>query len=361
MTPEELDVVVRVAGATLLLTAAVLRFAQGDRRSGLFFLPLAVCLCGFLAGNTPDAALRLSGLPGRTAVVLSGFAAVFLWWFCLSVFDRTFRPRGLVLAVGAAWVAVAAADRGLFGEALADAGLSRALIVMGVGMIVHLAWRLLRDRPGDLIAARRRARVVVVLLLAGQFLADLIADVVMGFEWRPRGFTILQNAALLAFTGWLLHLHLRSPADPRPSAGATAQPAAAANAIALSPTEARLRERLRVLIEVDQVHLDPDLTFDRLVALMGAPDRTVRRLINQQLGYDHFRTFLNAQRMVEARRRLADPAHRHDKLIAVAMDSGFSSLASFNRVFHEAEARPPSAFRQAALASVDDPAAALRP
>lgn len=348
MTPEEIDVIVRVAGATLLLTAAIVLATRPEPRSGLFFLPLAVCLCGFLAGNTPDAALRLSGLAGRTAQLLSGFAAVFLWWFCLSVFDRTFRPRRQVLAVGAAWLAVAAADRGLFGETLADAGLSWLLIVLGLGMVGHLAWRLMRDRPGDLIADRRRARVLVVALLAGQLLADLLIDLVMGFEWRPRAFTILQNAALLAFTGWLLRLHLNSDSGFRP-APAAPKAASGPEPAALSPGEARLRERLRVLMEVDRVHLDPDLTFARFVALMGAPDRTVRRLINQQLGFDHFRTFLNAHRMIEARRRLADPAHRTDKLIGVAMDSGFSSLASFNRVFQEAESCSPGAFRQAAL------------
>lgn len=359
MTPDEIDVIVRVAGATLLLTAAALLVVRGQRRRGLFFLPLAVCLCGFLAGNTPDAAFRLSGLAGEVSRLLSGFAAVFLWWFCLSVFDRTFRPRGPVLATGVAWIAIAAVDRGLFGEALAGAGLSWLLIALGFGMVAHLAWRLIRDRPGDLIDERRKARVLVVLLLGGQFLADLIIDVVMGFDWQPRAFSIVQNAALLAFTGWLLHLQFRPSARPLPDAvrsGGEGAPVAAAP----SPEATRLGERLRVLVEVDRVHLDPDLTFDRFVGLMGAPDRTVRRLINQQLGHDHFRAFLNSHRMIEARRRLSDPAHQHDKLITIAMDSGFSSLASFNRVFQDAESRPPSAFRQAALAPAEEPAGTAR-
>jgi hypothetical protein len=124
MTPGEIDVIVRVAGATLLLTAAVILSARDDRRSGLFFVPLAICLCAFLAGNTPDPGLRLSGIVGETARMLTGFAAVFLWWFCLSVFDRSFRPRGLVLATGVAWVVIAAADRGLIGEAFEGRGLS---------------------------------------------------------------------------------------------------------------------------------------------------------------------------------------------------------------------------------------------
>ena len=358
MTPGEIDVIVRVAGATLLLTAAALLVVRGERRRGLFFVPLAVCLCGFLAGNTPDAALRLGGVVGELSRLLSGFAAVFLWWCCLSVFDGTFRPRGPVLAIGTAWIAIAAVDRGLFGEALAGAGLSWLLIALGFGMVAHLAWRLIRDRSGDLIDERRKVRVLVVLLLGGQLFADLVIDVVMGMDWQPRAFSILQNAALLIFTGWLLHLQFRPSTRPLPDAvrsGIDRAPVPSAP----SPDADRLRERLRLLIEVDQVHLDPDLTFDRLVSLMGAPDRTVRRLINQQLGHDHFRTVLNSHRLIEARRRLTDPAHRHDKLITVAMDSGFSSLASFNRVFQDFESCPPSVFRQTALAPLNgraDPA-----
>jgi AraC-like DNA-binding protein len=348
MTPEEIDVIVRVAGATLLLAAAVLLSGRDDRRNGLFFLPLALCLCGFLAGNTPDAALRLSGVAGHAAYLLSGFGAVFLWWFCLSVFDRKFRPRGLVLATGLGWMVIAGADRGLFGEAMGDAGLSRVLIATGLGMVAHLAWQLIRDRPGDLVDSRRDARVLVVVLLSGQLLADLIIDVVMGFDWQPQAFSILQNAALLAFTGWLLSLRLGTPGHAVQAVVGVS--VARGSEVMVPPAETdRLNARLRALVDIDRVHLDPDLTFDRFVSLMGAPERSVRRLINQQLGYDHFRTFLNANRMVEARRRLADPAHRHDKLIAIAMDSGFSSLASFNRVFRDAESCSPGAFREAAL------------
>jgi AraC-like DNA-binding protein len=361
MTAVEIDIIVRVAGATLLLTAAAVLSADGRRGGRLFFLPLALCLCGFLAGNTPDPALRLSDPVGQAALYLSGFAAVFLWWFCLWVFDRTFRPRGLVLATGGAWLVIAAVDRGLFGERLAGVGLSWLLIGIGFGMVGHLAWRLMRDRPGDLIDSRREARVIVVVLMAGQLFADLVIDVVMGLDWQPHAFSILQNTVLLAFTGLLLHPRLRpSPpvAQPQPASLTPASRATGSlEPMEASPETLRLAGRLRVLIEVDRVHLDPDLTFDRFVALMGASDRTVRRLINQQLSHDHFRMFLNTYRMVEARRRLADPAHRHDKLITIALDSGFSSLASFNRVFQDAEACPPSAYRQAALARADAAAA----
>jgi AraC-like DNA-binding protein len=112
-----------------------------------------------------------------------------------------------------------------------------------------------------------------------------------------------------------------------------------------------LRRRLDRLVEVERIHLDPELSFATFVQRMGAPERVVRKLVNHQLGFDHFRSFLIHYRVREARRLLADPHRSGDKLIAIAFDSGFASLASFNRVFRDAEASTPSAYRDAALAA----------
>lgn len=349
MDPRQLDVIVRIAGAALLLgLAGLLARDPKGRRLAASFGPLALCLAGFLAGSTPDAALRLAGPAGALAHLLSGYAAVFLWWFCLAAFDPAFRPRGAVLAGGIAWLVVASADRGVFGPALAERGLSWLLVAMGLAMVTHLAVRLIGDREGDLVEGRRSARIWVVVLMAGQLLADLLVDLVMGLDWRPRAFSIAQNLALLAFAAWLASLVLRVEARPL---GTTPVPAAPAPPEPEDPAEARLAGRLKTLVEVERIHLDPDLTFAGFVRAMGAPERAVRRFVNHRLGHDHFRAFLNAQRMDEARRLLADPARADDKLIAIAHDAGFASLASFNRVFLATEGVSPSAWRAARAVS----------
>jgi AraC-like DNA-binding protein len=338
MNLSQLDVITRVAGATLLLAlAALLARDPRTRRLSAYFAPMALCLAGFLAGNTPEPSLRLGGPLGHVAVLAAGYAAVPLWWFCLASFDPTFRPHGGVLAAGLAWLVIASADRGLLGPALASKGLSWALITLGLGMLAYLFWRLVRDRAGDLVDERRWARILVVVLLAGQLGADFLADLVMGLDWGPQGFTIVQNTALLAFAAWLA-LRLLPVPDPAGGAATPRGPSAQGE-------EARLTERVRVLIEVEKAHLEPDLTFADFVRRVGAPERTVRQLINHRLGHDHFRAFLNACRVAEARRLMADPERAGDKLIAIALDSGFASLASFNRAFQSVEGRPPSAFR----------------
>lgn len=356
MDLSQLDVLLRAAGATALLCLAALLLRDGGwRMPGLLFAPLAIGFAGFLAGNTPDPALRLSGVAGEVAHIVSGYAAAFLWWFSLTCFDRGFRLRGPVLAVGLAWIVIASADRGLLGPALADLGLSRLLVLIGFVMVGHLAWRLLRDRAGDLVESRRNARVLVVVLLGGQLLLDLVVDLLFGFDWRPRGFAMAQNAAILGFSLWLasrlLHADIAHLTFARLSTTAPTAPEA----------ETTLAIRLRALVEVDRVHLDPELDFATFVRKMAAPERAVRRLINHQLGHDHFRAFLNACRMTEARQRLADPAHARDKLIAVAHDSGFASLASFNRVFRDLEGCTPSQYRAANLPGAPQPGSEERP
>ena len=170
----------------VLLLAGMLLAAGRPSRLGLWFAPLSVCLAGFLIGDTPVASLRVGGLLGDMAHLASGYAAVCLWWFCLASFDRSFRPQGGVLAAGLAWIVLASADRGLLGPALVGKGLSWGLIAVGLGMMVHLGWRIMRDLRGDLIEGRRAARVPAVLFPAAQLVAELMKEVAVGTDWRRR-------------------------------------------------------------------------------------------------------------------------------------------------------------------------------
>ncbi len=342
------DLAIRIGAVAVILLLALLLW-RGRRQAGMparLFAPLALCLSGFLIGNTPDPDLKLSGLPGAVASGASGCTVVFLWWFCLACFDREFRPRGPVLIVGIFWLVLAAADR------LIDRPtpvLTYGLVALGFGIVAHLLWRLWSEREGDLIQERHNARLTTALLLGALLLGDLLVDLFLGFDWRPRAFAMAQNGTILGFGTWLAIRLLHVRGDVLTFAGAGPDPFARASADDREPN-AELRRRLSDLIERDRVHLDPDLTFADFVERMSAPERNVRRLINHELGFDHFRTFLNHHRLQEARRLLRDPGRASDKVIAIAFDSGFASLPSFNRVFRAVEGCTPSEYRERALA-----------
>lgn len=356
-----LDVIARVAAATLWLLLAVRLLGAAPReRLVRWFVPLALGFAGFLAGNTPFVQTLLPGVAADLAGVLSGSAALFLWWFCLALFDDGFRFGPLQALVAALWWPLMLLDRGWPGDAFAGIGLSWGLVALGLGMCVHLVVRLLRDREGDLVEARRRGRVWVVAALLGLLLTDLLADIAMGFAWRPWGFALAQNLALLAI-GWhlvrrwlradIVGLGYRLPVPP-PPIGTRAEPVLEPVTPTLAPpgADAALLQRLSQLIDVERIHRDPALTVAGFAARMGAPEPEVRRLVNRHLGWRHFRSFLNHHRLQDAKAALADPARADRKILAIAFDAGFASLPSFNRSFRDSEGMAPGEYRARALA-----------
>jgi AraC-like DNA-binding protein len=170
---------------------------------------------------------------------------------------------------------------------------------------------------------------------------DFGVDVVQGYGWRPASFLLLQNAVIVALAAalslWLLRAEPWVAAEPMPATSAPPRP----------DPDTPVLARLEAVMRDERPWLEPELTVAQFAARVGLPEATLRRVINHRLGHGHFRTYLNAWRVEEAKRRLRDPACARDKILAVALESGFASLASFNRVFKQAVGRTPSEFREA--------------
>lgn len=114
----------------------------------------------------------------------------------------------------------------------------------------------------------------------------------------------------------------------------------------LNPENAALYEaRLRETMEREKLFLDPELTLPKLARALDLPASHLSQVINERLGRN-FYEFVNGYRVDAARQRLASPASGQQKMIAIAFDCGFNSLATFNRVFKELAGRPPSDFRK---------------
>jgi AraC-like DNA-binding protein len=114
----------------------------------------------------------------------------------------------------------------------------------------------------------------------------------------------------------------------------------------LTPEDAERHEaRLLALMERERCFLDPDLTLPALAQALGIQPAHLSRIINERLGKNFFE-FVNGYRVEAARQRLARPGSAGEKLIAVALESGFNSLATFNRVFKDLTGRTPSEYRR---------------
>jgi AraC-like DNA-binding protein len=103
-------------------------------------------------------------------------------------------------------------------------------------------------------------------------------------------------------------------------------------------------------IDEEQVYLRPGLTIESLAELLKAPTHQLRYLINAGMGFRNFASFLNGYRLTHAKAALADGDRARDTILAIAYESGFASLQSFNRVFKDVVGQTPTDFRSAALA-----------
>jgi AraC-like DNA-binding protein len=106
----------------------------------------------------------------------------------------------------------------------------------------------------------------------------------------------------------------------------------------------RLNARLLEMMADEKPFLDPALTLPKLAQALDVPLNHLSQVINEQQGRNFF-DFINGYRVEAAKERLTRSEPGQVKMITVAFDCGFNSLATFNRVFKDLAGKTPSQFR----------------
>ena len=187
---------------------------------------------------------------------------------------------------------------------------------------------------------RRRLAIYASIWVVG-----LATIAVVGFEGRALGLFMQIVAFLTALNIFATGYRALRQSEVVPGPSET-RPGRRYERSSLTPENAALyRTRLLELVERERSYLDPEITLPKLALALGIPVAHLSRVINEQLGRNFFE-FINRYRVEEAKRRLSGPAAGRDKLITIALDCGFNSLATFNRVFKELAGRTPSEYRR---------------
>ena len=142
-------------------------------------------------------------------------------------------------------------------------------------------------------------------------------------------------------TAMLTLVSLEEP--PSSEATISARRPAPLSANELLPEVAEWLPRLLALMTTDQPWREPELTLADLAHRLRVAPGVLSKVINAGSG-QHFNDFVNAYRVAEAAQRLRDPAFRHYTLLAIALEAGFNSKSTFNRVFKKLSGLTPSDF-----------------
>lgn len=106
-------------------------------------------------------------------------------------------------------------------------------------------------------------------------------------------------------------------------------------------------ERLRNLMERDEVYRDSGLTRERLAEMLGTNRTYLSQIIADCTGKGYYQ-FVNGYRVKEAVKVLSGPAGTDYPLKALASDLGFKSMTTFYKTFQETVGMTPSAYRDTA-------------
>ena len=331
------------AGALLALLGVM--FGRDLRASvtARFGLVLIVGgLCYLVISCTPTATeWAWWNLPIQTLSVMTpGLFWVFVeTWFDDEFELRWFHPLGIA----------AVAAPGLIHNSpwqvrwLGDVSSLFSLIAIGLGL-----WAALRGRNGDLVEARRRARLVLAIVIGGLIATVITIEAQNGTATPAWRLTTVAALTLLAMTLAIALLGWRDPGLLSPPARSAVEPGGAA-----LPDEGPLLAAVENLMRSERLYRTDRLTVTAVASRLGVPEYRLRRAINQGSGARNFNAFLNHYRLDEVKAALIDPAQREVPILTMALDAGFGSLAPFNRAFKAATSLTPTAYRLRSLKAHD--------
>lgn len=111
-----------------------------------------------------------------------------------------------------------------------------------------------------------------------------------------------------------------------------------------STTQQRELDKLKTLME-QGLFKEQELTVKRLSQKMALPEHQLRVLINQELGFTNFSHYLNSYRIPSVCEQLKQVDQKQIPILTIALDTGYGSIASFNRAFKQQMGMTPTQYR----------------
>ncbi|TAE24112.1 MAG: AraC family transcriptional regulator [Cytophagales bacterium] len=198
------------------------------------------------------------------------------------------------------------------------------------GLILYAIYRsrpLATDRPLRLLLNGLGVFYVIAAI------EPLVNDAYLPDNW-PKFYLTHQILPLFVYALALIGLVYGWLVKPeRPTAPITPPP----------PVTPDQREQVLRAIQQQELYKDPELTLTSLAKHLGESPNVVSRIINTGFNQS-FNEFINAYRIEEVKRRMAAGDADRLTVLALALDAGFASKATFNRVFKEQTGHTPKEY-----------------
>ncbi|MEM9673507.1 MAG: helix-turn-helix domain-containing protein, partial [Bacteroidota bacterium] len=107
-----------------------------------------------------------------------------------------------------------------------------------------------------------------------------------------------------------------------------------------------LVDKIQAKMAQEKLYQLEKLTIGQLAKQLNEQEYKVRRAINQDLGFNNFLDFVNSFRIQEAAAMLGDQSNVDLTILQIAYQTGFNSIAPFNRAFKLYTGMTPTNYRK---------------
>ena len=102
---------------------------------------------------------------------------------------------------------------------------------------------------------------------------------------------------------------------------------------------------LKAIVQSKKSYLKSNLNLNDFAKQAGIPSAQVSKILNSKYN-QNFNEFINTFRIEEVKEKLNDPNFNHYSILGIALECGFNSKATFNRVFKNITGQSPSQFKK---------------
>ncbi len=102
-------------------------------------------------------------------------------------------------------------------------------------------------------------------------------------------------------------------------------------------------EKLQALMHNEKIYLNPDLSLSEISSLLKITPRQLSNIFKKYLK-SSFYDYINHFRVDEAKNLISSGKHKQWNLVAIAMEAGFNSKSTFNRIFKKSVGYTPSEY-----------------
>ncbi len=185
-----------------------------------------------------------------------------------------------------------------------------------------------------------RVLLLILAVICGQWAVELVLrDIFHTFYQYDYSYWLLCVFLIALGVAGLQQGNLASVQfQPEPAVDMTASPAKVT--IDVNPDYI---ERIRASMTIQKLYLNPTLTLTELAQHVALNPKVVSQVINAGIGKS-FNDFVNDYRVDEVKQRLRTNDMARLTLLGIALESGFNSKTTFNRIFRQHTGQSPSEF-----------------